>query len=247
MKTLKRGQQEKVRQLVGFGISENNAIQFLKAAGWQLDMAAELYYTSGGGGQSSSVDSAAISKLFDNYKEGSSDKIEVAGIEKFCSDLGVDPSDPIMLIISWQMGAATMCVYTREEWTRGLTEMGCDSIDALRSSFSTLRGKLDDKDDFRLYYQFCFGFAKDPGFGVRTLPIEVALQMWELTIGQRFKLFPMWKQFLAKQDVRAVTKDVWDMLLTFHTDVAEDMHNYDEDGAWPVLIDEFVEWRKENP
>ena len=45
--------------------------------------------------------------------------LQVSGTERFCTDLGVDPSDPIMLIICWQMRAKTMCVFTLEEWTRG--------------------------------------------------------------------------------------------------------------------------------
>jgi DCN1-like protein 4/5 len=35
------------------------------------------------------------------------------------------------------------------------------------------------------------------------------------------------------------------MLGTFAMDVQADMSNYDEDGAWPVMIDDFVEWYKE--
>ena len=35
------------------------------------------------------------------------------------------------------------------------------------------------------------------------------------------------------------------MLGTFALDVQKDMSNYDEDGAWPVMIDDFVEWYKE--
>ena len=42
---------------------------------------------------------------------------------------------------------------------------------------------------------------------------------------------------------QVVTKDVWDMLLTFLNDVSqEDMADYDDEGAWPVLIDDYVEW-----
>ena len=35
------------------------------------------------------------------------------------------------------------------------------------------------------------------------------------------------------------------MLGTFAADVREDMSDFDEDGAWPVLIDDFVEWYRE--
>ena len=83
---------------------------------------------------------------------------------------------------------------------------------------------------------------RPPGYGVRTLPTEVALQMWTLVLGgERFSRLARWTAFLEKEGVRAVTKDVWDMLLTFATDVETDLSNYDDDGAWPVLIDDFVE------
>ena len=90
-------------------------------------------------------------------------------MEKFCKELQVDPTDMIMLVIAWQMKAATMCVFTRQEWMHGFTVLGCDSLEKLRGSFDALRGKLRDDAQFRDFYTFCFAFAKEPGFGVRTL------------------------------------------------------------------------------
>ena len=225
--------------------SEAEAVECLKACDWRLDAAADRFFLGGGGGSSANVDAADIAALFDKYKEANEDSIQVSGIERLCADLKVEPTDAIMLIIAWQMKAATMCVFTREEWTRGMVEMGCDSIESLRESFDDLRALLDDDDAFRDYYGFCFNFSKEPGFGVRTLPTEVASQMWQLTLSDRFEHMAQWEAFLGEKDVRAITKDVWDMLLTFANDVESDMGNYDEDGAWPVLIDEFVEWYKE--
>ena len=71
---------------------------------------------------------------------------------------------------------------------------------------------------------------------------ERAAQMWQLTLSERFGLLGDWTTFLQEKAVKVVTTDVWNMLLTFASDIEDDLSNYDEDGAWPVMIDDFVEW-----
>lgn len=88
-----------------------------------------------------------------------------------------------------------MCVFTREEWVRGFTAVDADTIDKMRSSFPALRSQLNDPAAFRDFYGFCFGFAKDPGFGVRTIPMEVAAELWQLTLKDRFKYLDAWLEF----------------------------------------------------
>ena len=139
------------------------------------------------------------------------------------------------------MRAEVMCVFTRDEWNLGFSVMGVDTIDGLKRSFDRLHNLLQSEKAFRDFYSFCFNFAKEPGFGVRTLPIEVANQMWKLVLEGRFNRLDVWLAFLEHRNVKAVTKDIWDMTLTFAITIKEDLSNFDEDGAWPVLLDDFVE------
>jgi len=248
MNALKRPQKEKAKQFSSFtGANEKVAIELLSVFSWNLEAAVDAYFTGGAASFGSSgpvVDAAKVAAVFEKYMEKGEETIQVAGTERFCIDLAVDPSDPILLIIAWQMRAKTMCVFTLDEWTLGFTKMGVESVDALRSKFGELRALLDDADAFRDFYSWCFDFSKEPGFGVRTLPTEVACQMWQLTIGVRFPApVARWLEFMQAKQVKVVTKDVWDMLLTFVDTVNQtDMADYDDEGAWPVLVDDYVEW-----
>ena len=56
--------------------------------------------------------------------------------------------------------------------------------------------------------------------------------MWQLTLSGRCKFLERWCTFVQEKNVKAVTKDVWDMLLTFSNDVSDDLSNYDDDWAF---------------
>jgi len=52
-------------------------------------------------------------------------------------------------------------------------------------------------------------------------------------------------QFLAEaKPVKSLNKDQWDIFYEFSRMEWNDFSKYDAAGAWPNLIDEYVEWRR---
>jgi hypothetical protein len=57
----------------------------------------------------------------------------------------------------------------------------------------------------------------------------------------RFHFLEQWLAFVEKNANEGISRDVWNQISVFNRDIADDLSKFDEDGAWPVLIDEFVE------
>lgn len=111
-----------------------------------LNNAVENFFSSGGGQYAEvgpKVDQNKIAALFAKYADKGTGNIEADGIGRFCEDLGVDAMDVVTLVISHQMGAQTMGVYTKEEWVKGFRAMGAESIQGLKGKLHELRKKLD--------------------------------------------------------------------------------------------------------
>ena len=73
--------------------------------------------------------------------------------------------------------------------------------------------------------------------------VEIALQAWQLTLRGRFRLLDRWCEFIRSKGlaVQVVSEDQWGQVLDFSGTVHEDLSNFDPNGAWAWLLDEFVE------
>ncbi|KAI9906461.1 hypothetical protein PsorP6_004713 [Peronosclerospora sorghi] len=221
---------------------------YLKKFSWDLMRAVDGFYANGGESltsvKKSTVSMDLVNVWFDSYLDldDEEDIINEEGILKFCDDIGVDPQDIVVLVIAWKMQANDMCAFTRKEWQRGMEEMNCDSIAKLKAKLPQLHEAIASESEFKKFYSFCFSFSKEPG--QKSLSIDIAVAMWELLLPTRFeKLTGSWLKFLAeKKPVKGVTRDTWDLLYDFFVKMQESNAGYDENEAWPVLIDDYMAW-----
>ncbi|KAK2170512.1 hypothetical protein LSH36_2g00015 [Paralvinella palmiformis] len=180
---------------------------------------------------------------FHEYTGLDEDVIGPEGMEKFCEDIGVEPENVVMLCLAWKLDAKQMGFFTKAEWLRGMSELCCDSGTKLQARLDYLRSLLDDPAIFKSIYRYAFDFAKEKD--QRSLDMETAKAMLALLLGRNWSLFGIFNQFLEQSHYKVINKDQWYNVLEFTRLIKPDLSNYDEDGAWPVLLDEFVEWYRD--
>mmetsp|Transcript_35956 Transcript_35956/g.57833 ORF Transcript_35956/g.57833 Transcript_35956/m.57833 type:complete len:256 (+) Transcript_35956:146-913(+) len=246
MNKLNRAQKDKVRRFAAVAdASEDVALKILKDARWDLEVGLEAFFTMPTAAAASSTDPAVLEALYAKYRaeDDDEDMIGAAGIEQLCEDIGIDPIDPVILVVSLKMDAASMGKYTKEEFMGGMRKMGVDSAAKLRAKLPALRAELRDERKFKEVYEYSFNFSKE--LNQKSLPLETASAMWKVLLTNRWALVDEWCEFLAAQHDKAITHDTWSQALEFSKAIGPDLEGYDPAGAWPYLIDEFVEHKLE--
>ncbi|KAG0368584.1 hypothetical protein BGZ54_001611 [Gamsiella multidivaricata] len=172
------------------------------------------------------------------------DQIGPNGIAKLCEDIGVSLEAVDMLVLAYHLEADTMPIFTKDEWAKGMKKLEIDSTEKLKAAMPGLVAKLRDPQQFKEFYRYVFMFAKDSE--QKCMPLETACAMLQTVLKGR----PHEKRFVefleAKEPVKVINKDQWYNFLDFSDSITEDLANYDgASSAWPVLLDEYVEWRNE--
>ncbi|XP_010425690.1 PREDICTED: DCN1-like protein 2 [Camelina sativa] len=105
-----------------------------------------------------------------------------------------------------------------------------------------LMSRLDlmvDFNEFTCFYDFVFFMCRENG--QKNITISRAITAWKLVLAGRFRLLNRWCDFIEKNQRHNISEDTWQQVLAFSRCVHENLEGYDSEGAWPVLIDDFVE------
>ncbi|PFH37213.1 DUF298 domain-containing protein [Besnoitia besnoiti] len=206
----------------------------------------QAYADAADGGEGSRGNSSAAAGA---AAGGGSGAIEVPGLERLAEDLGVGLDDVFFLIFAFLCGCTEQGRITQEEFTRGMDRAGVCTVAALREAVPAVRASLAaDKSLARQVYSFAFTYSLD--VGQKALPLDLCVAYWRLLLLEAdFPLMTEWHDFIEEElrnRVSALSKDPWLMLFDFMHSQGRSLclDEYDEDGAWPLVIDEFVDWAR---
>jgi hypothetical protein len=74
---------------------------------------------------------------------------------------------------------------------------------------------------------------------------EVAIALLPIVLDvHRAPHLTLFLQFLEGTTHAKITLDQWDSFLQFNGSINLNLSNHDDDGAWPLLLDEYVDWRR---
>ncbi|CAL1703471.1 unnamed protein product [Somion occarium] len=101
----------------------------------------------------------------------------------------------------------------------------------------------DKKKAYNELYLFCFMLAKPETS--RSIDMETGCAFWSVLVAPKYSTMKDILEFITEKGTyKGVNKDLWTMTLEFCQTISPNLDGYDADGAWPTMLDEFVNWKR---
>ncbi|KAI3906737.1 hypothetical protein MKW98_005090 [Papaver atlanticum] len=187
-----------------------------------------------------------IGQLFNSYSNRATNMIEPEGIEALCSDLGVDHTDVRILMLAWKMKSEKQGYFTLDEWRVGLKSLHADTIAKLKKALMDLENEVRKPSNFLDFYSYAFRYCLTEE-KQKSIDTESICELLDLVLGSQFshQVGSLVEYLKCQNDYKVINMDQWMGFFRFCKEISfPDLKNYDPDLAWPLILDNFVDWMK---
>ncbi|KAH9654531.1 Defective in cullin neddylation protein [Citrus sinensis] len=187
-----------------------------------------------------------IENFFDKYANGGI--IDPDGIVTLCKDLELEYTDVRILMLAWKLKAVKLGYFTQDEWETGLKTLQVNNLSKLKKAISELEKEVRTPPNFADFYSFAFRYHLTEE-KQKNIDIETICELLNLVLGPQFRRqVDLLIDYLKVQsNYKVINLDQWLGIFRFCNEISfPDLENYDETQAWPLILDNFVDWLREN-
>ncbi|OWM69583.1 hypothetical protein CDL15_Pgr014044 [Punica granatum] len=158
----------------------------------------------------------------------------------------VDHTDVRILILAWKMQAERQGYFTLDEWRRGLKGLRADTVSKLKKALPDLEREVRRPSNFAEFYAYAFRYCLTEE-KQKSIDIESICELLDLVLGSQFRaqVDYLIEYLKIQNDYKVINMDQWMGFLRFCNEISfPDFSNYDPQLAWPLILDNFVEWMR---
>lgn len=152
-----------------------------------------------------------------------------------------------MLILAYEIKAEAMGIFKKDEFIEGLKKLGVDSTKKITLCLDELMNNLKQHSYLKNLFSYAYKFVCK-GTNSRIITLDLAIEIIQMLLNGNChtKDFCKYLNYLMENDSqKGLNFDQWIMYFEFATSVSSDFKGYDPNDAWPLIIDEYVEFVKE--
>ena len=171
----------------------------------------------------------------------------------FFYQLRLHENDWTTLALAWKWNCSKGGIIYRHEFVAGMKAMGCATLEQLQEKVTELRGQLEgDTALFHSFFAFVFHFVRNTQESNRkTIGMDTARRLLHSLLASRYphhiEPFVRYLEQLGEgRPGLRMTYDQWSSVLEWCETVDAEYSQYEEEGSWPVLLDDFIDWLRVN-
>ncbi|KAL7099623.1 hypothetical protein ACP275_09G096300 [Erythranthe tilingii] len=191
-----------------------------------------------------SSEAERIDQLFYSYAITPPWVIQPQGIDTLCSDLQIHHTDVRVLMLAWKMQAEKQGYFTLDEWRRALTALKADTIIKLKMALPELEREVRRSSNRADFYSYAFKYNLTEE-KQKFIDTETVCALLNLVLRSEFlpQVDALVHYLKIQTDYRVINMDQWMGFYRFCNEINfPELDNYDSDQAWPLIVDDFVDW-----